>query len=164
MKVEKGKVVFIHYTVKNSHGDIIDTSIGIDPLGYVHGDGTLIRGLEMALEGQQKGDKLKIDIEPSDAYGEYSEALIKTAPLAEFEDVALDVGEDIEIEIDTDQGVESAFATVLKIENDNVVFDLNHPLAGQPLMVDVEVLNVRAQTPEEADTGHIMDQPIPESL
>ncbi|MEZ5021815.1 MAG: FKBP-type peptidyl-prolyl cis-trans isomerase [Chitinophagales bacterium] len=67
MQIAKNKVGFIHYELKNEKGEILDSSAGREPLGYIHGIGNLIPGLEKELEGKKTGDKLSVVIAPEEA-------------------------------------------------------------------------------------------------
>lgn len=157
MKIEKDKVVFIDYTLKNRSGDVLDSSIGQEPLPYVHGAGDIIVGLEKALEGKQKGEKINVTVLAKDGYGEYLEELVREATKDEFSDVQdLKEGTHFEVEIETEDGPQVTMATILEVSTDTVKFDMNHPLAGEDLHFEIEVINVREQSPEEADTGRIL--------
>jgi FKBP-type peptidyl-prolyl cis-trans isomerase SlyD len=153
MKISKNKVVSINYTLTNDAGDVLDTSSGRDPLAYIHGTGALIPGLESELENKTKGEKLKAVIAPEEAYGVRNEKLVMSVPKANFQgDEPLEIG--MQISVRTNQG--SSVATVTDIDNnDNVTLDMNHPLAGETLHFDVEVMSVREATAEEISHGHV---------
>ena len=85
MKIENDKWVEIHYTLKDDAGQQLDSSVGNEPLGYVHGRGYLIPGLENLLAGHEPGDKFSAHIEPKDGYGEYDERLIVELDREKFE-------------------------------------------------------------------------------
>ena len=160
MEITKNKVVLIDYTLKNNQGDVLDTSIGAEPLPYLHGAGDIIVGLENALEGRKKGDKFSVKIMPNEAYGDYQEELVQDAPKEEFKGIEnLDVGIQLEVEIETDIGPQTTVAEVVEVSEKSVKFDMNHPLAGEELNFEVEVKEVRDQTAEEVDTGQIANNP-----
>lgn len=157
MKIEKDKVVLIDYTLKNSDGDVLDSSIGQEPLPYVHGAGDIIIGLEKALEGKQKGEKINVTVSSEEGYGDYLDELVREAKKDEFSDVQdLKEGTHFEVEIETEEGPQVTMATILEVGPDTVTFDMNHPLAGEDLYFEIEVKDVRDQSPEEADTGRIL--------
>ncbi|MCA9405780.1 MAG: peptidylprolyl isomerase [Candidatus Omnitrophica bacterium] len=152
MKIEEKKVVTFHYTLKNPQGDLLDTSDGGEPLAYIHGMRNIIAGLEAALEGKEAGEKLSVTIHPQDAYGMMDEELIKAVPLSQFpEKDAVKPGAQFQLS----SGTEVRIATVVKVENEEVTIDLNHPLAGQTLCFDVEIVGVRDAAQEELDHGHV---------
>ena len=84
MQISKNKVASIHYTLKDNQGTVIDSSIGREPLNYLHGAGNLIVGMEEGLEGKTKGDKFQLKISPAKGYGEKDEALVQKVPRSAF--------------------------------------------------------------------------------
>ncbi len=147
MKIEKNAFVKLHFELKDDKGTVIDSSIGDDPLEYIHGLGFFIEGLEEALEGKEIGEKLNISLSPEKAYGEVSEDLISEVPVSEFGDELskLEVGQPVQITSDDGEFV----VTVSEIKDDVVVLDANHPLAGKTLVFDIEILEVRVATEDE---------------
>ena len=157
MQIENDKVVSIHYTLKNSQGDVLDSSIGHDPLPYVHGAGDIIIGLENALEGKKKGDKLNVTVLAKDGYGEYLETLVQEEKKEKFSDIKeLKEGTEFEVEIETEAGPQVTIATILEVGNETVTFDMNHPLAGEDLYFEIEVKDVREKSSEESDIDRII--------
>jgi FKBP-type peptidyl-prolyl cis-trans isomerase SlyD len=148
MTIQKDKVVSIHYTLKNKEGQIIDSSRGKDPLNYLHGRGNLIRGMEEGLEGKNKGDKLDLKISPDKGYGIRNEELVQEVPRTAFGDQKVEKG----MEFNTQSG---HTVVVTKVGLEKVTVDANHPLAGEELFFDVEVLDVREATSDEIDHGHV---------
>ena len=152
MKIEKNRAVQIHYTLKDDQGEVLDSSMGHDPLPYIHGIGALIPGLEKELLGKEAGEKFTAIIAPADGYGDFNEDRVFQVPAGEFEgDDELEVG--MQVQIDTEDG--TAVATVTEIDGEQVTLDLNHPLAGVSLHFDVEVVEVRAATAQELNHGHV---------
>ena len=110
-------------------------------LSYVHGGyGQLFEKLEQALEGRQAGDRLQVQLEPEDAFGEYDAGLIRLEKTERYGD-GLAVGMEIE--------EESRFYRVTDIAGGSAVLDANHPLAGMALRFSVVILSVRPATREE---------------
>lgn len=155
MKIEKHKVVSIHYTLKGDNGDVLDTSRreGGQPLYYIQGIGNLIPGLEAALEGKEPGNSLEVSIEPADAYGEVDESLVKQVLRSAFE-AAQDLQVGMRFQSQDQQGNMQLF-TISEIEGDNITINGNHDLAGQRLHFDVEVMETRDASQEELDHGHV---------
>jgi FKBP-type peptidyl-prolyl cis-trans isomerase SlyD len=152
VKIEKNRVVQIHYTLKDDQGEILDSSIDHDPLPYIHGVGALIPGLEKELLGKVAGDKFTTIISPADGYGVYDEDQVFQVSADGFEEEdELELG--MQVQIDTENG--PAVGTVTEIEGEEVTIDLNHPLAGVSLHFEVEVVEVRAATKQELDHGHV---------
>lgn len=153
MNITKNKVALIHYTLKDDNGSVLDSSEGKDPLAYIQGIGNLIPGLEEELEGKVAGDKLETSIAPEKGYGERTDQNVHVVPLSSFQpDGDEKLQEGMQVKVETNQGV--SIADVAKIEGEDVTLDLNHPLAGETLHFNVEVVDVREATKEELDHGH----------
>ncbi|HEY8539331.1 MAG TPA: peptidylprolyl isomerase [Steroidobacteraceae bacterium] len=152
MQVTQDTVVSIHYTLTDDAGNTLDTSLGGEPLAYLHGNGNLIPGLENALEGKKVGDKVSVKVPPSEAYGEYDKSLVQQVPRRAFKGIA-DVQVGMQFQVSTPMGPRAV--TVTNIVGDLVTVDGNHPLAGQHLNFDVEVTDIRAATEEELAHGHV---------
>jgi FKBP-type peptidyl-prolyl cis-trans isomerase SlyD len=152
MQVADNMAVSIHYTLTNDDGEVLDSSIGDEALVYLHGGGNIISGLEKALHGKVAGDKFTVRIAPEDAYGELMEEMIQVISRDMFEGIDnIEVGMQFHADVSSGSGV----VTVVNIEDDDITIDGNHPLAGLALTFDVEVIDVRAATEEEAAHGHI---------
>lgn len=152
MQIAKDLVACIEYTLTDDAGTVIDSSVGGEPLAYLHGAGNIIPGLEDALEGKKVGDSFKVSIAPADGYGEKNEGLMQVVPKEMFQGVdTIEVG--MQFHAQTDHGMQ--VITVAAVEGSNITVDGNHPLAGQNLNFDVKVVEVRAASAEELDHGHV---------
>jgi len=146
MQITKDKFVAIHYTLKDESGELMDSSVGGEPLAFVYGRGYLISGLESQLEGKVAGEKFSCTIQPEDAYGQRDERLVATVPLSDFDSsVQVEVG--MQFQVTTPEG--PAIVTVVKVDGDKVTIDGNHEMAGKVLNFDIEVVEVRDMTEEE---------------
>ena len=151
MQVEKNKVVSIDYTLTNAEGQTLDTSKGREPLSYLHGGGQIIPGLESALEGKNQGDAVQAVIPPEQGYGTRNDRLVQDVPRQAFAGVA-NIQPGMQFQAQTSGG--PRVVTVVGIGDATVKVDANHPLAGQTLHFDVNVVDVRDPTPEELSHGH----------
>jgi FKBP-type peptidyl-prolyl cis-trans isomerase SlyD len=152
MQISKGKVASFHYTLTNDQGTILDRSESEEPLSYIHGFGMIIPGLEQALVGRSTGDTFRITIEPAEAYGERHEELIQNISPSVFpEDLKIEPG--MQFHAQTEDGTQ--LITVMKVEDEQVTIDANHPLAGERLTFQVEVTGIREATEEEKSHGHV---------
>ena len=151
MQISDKMAVSIHYTLTNNAGEKLDSSIGAEPLVYLHGAGNIISGLEDVLREKTVGDKFCVTIEPENAYGEEQAEMIQVVSKSMFEDMPLEVGMQFNAEVSNGPGV----ITVVNIDGDEVTVDGNHPLAGEALTFDVEVMTIRTATEEEMAHGHI---------
>lgn len=153
MKIAKERVALFHYTLKNEGGEILDSSEGESPMAYLHGEHNIVEGLEKALEGKEVGDKLDVTVEPAEAYGEYDENLVQPVPREQFGDNPVEVGN--QFHADTAIGPRVVTVVAIDDEQDQVVIDANHALAGETLHFNVEVVEVREASKEELDHGHV---------
>ncbi|WP_127959875.1 peptidylprolyl isomerase [Serratia microhaemolytica] len=152
MKVAKDLVVSLAYQVRTEDGVLVDESPVSAPLDYLHGHGSLISGLENALEGRSVGEEFDVHVGANDAYGSYDENLVQRVSKDVFMGVdELEVG--MRFLADTDQG--PVPVEITEIDGDQVVVDGNHMLAGQNLNFSVHVVAVRDATPEELAHGHV---------
>jgi FKBP-type peptidyl-prolyl cis-trans isomerase SlyD len=151
MEINKDKVVTMHYRLTNDEGVELDSSEGSDPLVFLHGHGAIIPGLESALVGKKKSDKLKVRVAAKEAYGEHDERLKIKVPMTSFansDQVVLGA----QFQADTEDG--PSVVTIVGIEKDGVLIDGNHPLAGVDLNFDVQIVDVREATKDELSHGH----------
>ena len=151
MTVENGKVVSFHYTLTNAQGDVLDQSQE-HPMPYLHGAGNIIPGLEKELAGKKVGDKLTVNVPAAEAYGEYHEQLVNDVPREAFQGVD-QIEPGMQFQANTPEGVQ--VITVKAVNGETVTVDANHPLAGQDLNFDVEIVEVREATEEESAHGHV---------
>ena len=139
-QVQKGDAVSVHYHGRLTDGTTFDSSEGRAPLQFTAGTGNVIKGFDDAVINMKVGDKKTVNIPPSDAYGERTDDMILNHPLSEFPaDVTVEVG--MELQMGDDQG--NVFPVVIiGVENDVVVLDANHPLAGQELVFEIEMVSI----------------------
>jgi FKBP-type peptidyl-prolyl cis-trans isomerase SlyD len=159
MKIEKNTVVSLRYKLTDAQNNIIEEPDS--PMVYLHGgyEGTFPK-IETLLDGQDVGYEASIQLEPSEAFGEYDPELLKIEPRARFPE-PLEVGmqfegvPDAEDEGDSgDADDEPLIYTVTDVADSQVVLDGNHPLAGMALRFWVQVEDIRAATEEEIENRH----------
>jgi FKBP-type peptidyl-prolyl cis-trans isomerase SlyD len=152
MQITDKLAVSIHYILTNGAGEELDNSRKEEPMVYLHGSGQIIPGLENALAGKKVSDKFTVTIDPVDAYGEKRDDMLQVVPMDMFVDAGkVEVG--MQFHADASHGVSAV--TVTKVENDEVTIDGNHPLAGETLTFDVEVMDIRPATEDELSHQHI---------
>ncbi len=147
----KPSVVTFHYTLRDSAGNVIDTSAGGDPITYLEGAGQVIDGLDEQLRGVAAGTKQRVQVSAAKAYGERDESQIRTLKRSEVPvEGELNPGDQFK----TDTDLYAPIVTVVDADEHNVTLDANHPLAGMDLIFDVEIISVRAATADEIKHGH----------
>jgi FKBP-type peptidyl-prolyl cis-trans isomerase SlyD len=150
--VAAGKVISIHYTLKDEDGEVLDSSDGGQPLAFIHGAGNIVPGLERQLTGKQVGDKLAAVVPPEEGYGVPEGPGPQPVPRSAFPpDVELESGLQFLARGPRDESIP---LWVVEVMDDTVLVDGNHPLAGVTLHFDVEVVGVRDATAEEKAHGH----------
>lgn len=152
MKISSGAVVSIHYTLTDDQGEVIDSSQGQDPLQYEHGSGNIIPGLEKALDGHATGDNVQVTVEPEEAYGQRNDEMIQSVSRETFANVDK-VEPGMQFRVETEKG--PMVVQVKDVMEESVVLDFNHPLAGERLHFDVDVMDVNENDGEE-DTPKII--------
>ncbi len=151
MEITKDCVAQFHYTLIDDQGDTLESSRDGEPMAYLHGHNNIIKGLETALEGKQKGDSFSVTVAPEDAYGERRDGMEQRVPVKHMMG-AKRWKKGMAGWIKTDQGQRQF--TVVKVGKFMADVDFNHPLAGKTLTFDVEVMDVREATAEEISHRH----------
>jgi FKBP-type peptidyl-prolyl cis-trans isomerase SlyD len=153
MKIADKKAVAIEFTLKDDAGEVIETSVGKDPLWYLQGLGNLVPGLEKALEGKAVGDTVDIKLAPADGYGERNAKEVRNVPLRKFKAQRIQVGGRYQIQAEDGLRV----VVVMAVNGDYAQVDGNHPLAGKSLHFICKVIDVRDATEDEQQHGHVHD-------
>lgn len=149
MKVEKGKYVELDYEGTLEDGKVFDSSKHGEhshPLGFVAGEGMVIKGFDDAVDGMEVGDEKTFEIEPEDAYGPYNEELKKDIPRNLLpKDQEPEVG--MMMVLATPDGRQYP-ARIVEVNDKNIMVDLNHPLAGKKLKFSIKVLDIKDEAPK----------------
>lgn len=153
LAVADGLVVSLAYSLRLDDGDEIDAAAADDPLVYLHGAGNIIPGLERALAGMKVGQTKKVAVDPSDGYGEVVPDAYEIVPYEAFP-AGMELREGMGLRMVDDNSGQVIEAYISELQEEGVLLDLNHPLAGETLFFDVEVVNLREATSEELDHGH----------
>ena len=153
MQIAKDMVVTMHYTLTLDNGQVVDTSADREPLSFLVGHDQIIPGLEIELIGLSTGDKKTVIVAAKDAYGEHDENLVETVERDKIPS-NIELKEGLVLRANRENGEIMEF-TVKSFDDENVVFDLNHPLAGETLTFNTEIMNVRQASNEEIAHGHV---------
>jgi FKBP-type peptidyl-prolyl cis-trans isomerase SlyD len=142
-------VVSVAFRLYDAAGDLLDEVTAAEPLTYVHGYAQLLRGLEAGLEGAAVGEARSIVVLPEEAFGEHDpDARLEIDP-DDFPGAA-DARVGDEIVATGPDGVE-AVHRILDVDEDAIVVDLNHPLAGEVLRFEVTICDVRPASDEDLE-------------
>jgi FKBP-type peptidyl-prolyl cis-trans isomerase SlyD len=147
------RVISFHYTLTNKAGEVIDTSRDQqEPFSYLEGKSQIIPGLEKVLALLSVGDTKKIEVAAAEAYGMPDAQLIVEVPRDKLPgNQEINVGD--QFQASGPQG-EMLLFRVLELNGDQVKLDGNHPLAGEDLVFDVEIMKIRDATATELAHGH----------
>jgi FKBP-type peptidyl-prolyl cis-trans isomerase SlyD len=145
------QVISFQYVLRNDGGEVLD-SVGADhPISFLEGSGMIIDGLEKTLRSMDQGERRKVSLAPEMAYGLHDPNLIQSVDRKVLPIDELNVGDMFRAGGDH----HAPIVRVVSIEGDQVTLDANHPLAGQRLHFEVEVMAKRPATAEEIDHGHV---------
>jgi peptidylprolyl isomerase len=135
-----GDTVLFHYTGSLRDGTVFDSSSGRDPLRVTLGSGQVIRGVDDALIGMAPGQEKSVTIAADEAYGPHRPELLHEVQRAAIPpEVNLEVGQQLE---GRDTGGQSLRLTVVEVADNMVTLDANHPLAGQDLRFDLQLVEI----------------------
>ncbi len=149
-KVEKGLFVSVNYTGTLENGEQFDSSEGRQPLEFKVGEGQMIKGFEDAVMGMALNETKKFTLSPAEAYGERDENFIHEFPKAQIPpEVAPEVGQTLAL---TSPDGHHVPARVVAVDDEKVTFDLNHPLAGETLTFDIQIMSI-SDTPIQNPAG-----------
>ncbi len=155
MNIAADSVVSFHYRLQNEMGEELENSHDSTPTLYLHGHDGILAGLEKALAGKAAGDRVSVTLEPQDAYGlrvEGSEQRVPIKHLVLDAKTKRNLKKGMVVAVQTEHGGRPM--VILKAGKFTVDLDTNHPLAGQTLTFDIEIVDVRDATLEEKSHGH----------
>jgi len=144
-QVKSGDKVKVHYHGKLTSGETFDSSEGRSPLEFEVGGGMVIKGFDDGVTGMSTGEKKTLNIPFDEAYGPRNPEMIIEFPKDKFpSDMPLEVG--LPLMMSGAKG-EQFQVVVSQIKDDSVMLDANHPLAGQDLVFDIELVEIVGGSP-----------------
>lgn len=144
-QVKKGDKVKVHYHGKLTSGETFDSSEGKEPLEFKVGEGSVIKGFEEGVMGMQIGDKKTIQVSIEDAYGPKNEEMLIEFPKDRF---SSDMNPEVGMPLTMSNGSGQNFrVTIVEVKVDSVILDANHPLAGEDLIFDIELVEISGGSP-----------------
>ncbi len=144
-QVKKGDTIKVHYHGKLVDGTTFDSSEGREPLEFVVGCGMVIPGFDDGVTGMAVGDKKTVQIPADEAYGPKQEDMIMEFPKEKFPaEMVPEVG--MQLNMNNGQG-QSFPVVIVEVLDEVVVLDANHPLAGQDLIFDLELIEIKGAKP-----------------
>lgn len=144
------RVISFNYTLKDSKGQVLDSSSD-GPLSFLTGIGQIIPKLEDEVVGMLIGQKKTVQLAAADAYGMPDPKMTMEVPSQDLAHLQIEEGAFLQLNL----GHQMKVVRVVKIGDDKVTLDGNHPLAGVDLTFDVELVESRPATSEEISHGHV---------
>lgn len=139
-KAKENDRVRVHYKGTMENDQVFDDSRSREPIEFVIGDGLLLQGFESAIVGMEKGDTKTIQIPAKEGYGPLREELVFNVQRSQFpQDLELELGMALELPLEEER---TLHVTVVDISEENVSLDANHPLAGQNLTFELELIEI----------------------
>lgn len=140
-QAQAGNTVLVHYKGTLPDGQLFDSSEGREPLSFELGSGMVIKGFDDGVTGMEVGDKKTVHIPNADAYGPINEEMIIDFPRNQIPDeVPLVVGETLNMH---QEGNGQVMQVVIReVTDEHVILDANHPLAGQDLIFELELVGI----------------------
>ena len=152
--IEDGKQVSMMYTL-TVDGDVVDSNAGGEPLVYVQSGGQILPALEAELAGLKVGDKKSVSLAAVDGYGEITEEAYMEVPLEQIPEEARKV--DAQLQSPDYPGP----IRIIEVKEEVAVLDFNHPLAGQDLAFEVEIVAIEDAPAELVEEVEIVDAAAP---
>ena len=139
-QVKSGDIVRVHYHGKLTNGTTFDSSEGRDPLEFTVGSGQVIKGFDDAMLNMNIGEKKTVNIPVENAYGQRNDDMMMEYPLSEF---PADMKPEVGMELHMSDTMGNVFPVVIaEVREDNVLLDANHPLAGEDLVFEIELVSI----------------------
>jgi len=132
------KVYTVHYWLKGPDDTVVDTSEGGEPMKIAMGSKDTIEGLQKAVDGREAGERLEVTIPPELAYGPRRPEFVNSIDRALFDIADIEPG----MKFQTNTGEQTQIIQVIEVNDNGVVVDANHPLAGLTLEFELEIVSV----------------------
>lgn len=148
--VAEGSTIKLHYKGTFPDGEEFDSSYERNPITVNVGEGEILPGLENALVGMTVGETKHVSLASTDAYGDRNPNAYAAVPKGNFpEDFVEQLEKGTTIPLTNPQGMQM-LGTVETINDESIIFDMNHPMAGKDLEFDIEVVDF--EETEETDS------------
>jgi peptidylprolyl isomerase len=142
-QAKKGDTVRVHYEGRLTDGQVFDSSEGGEPLEFEVGSGQVITGFDEGVQGMSVGDKKSVEIEADDAYGQRNEDLARAVPRDSINlETEPQPGTNLVLQLPDGNEIPVA---ITEVTADSITLDANHPLAGQKLIFDIELVSINEE-------------------
>ncbi len=142
-QAKKGDTVRVHYEGRLTDGEVFDSSKGGEPLEFEVGSGQVITGFDEGVQGMSVGDKKSVEIEAENAYGQRNEDLARAVPRDSINlETEPEPGTNLVLQLPDGNEIPVA---ITEVTEDSITLDANHPLAGQKLIFDIELVSINEE-------------------
>lgn len=139
-QAKHGDTVRVHFTGKLNDGTVFGTSTGRDPLQFTIGKGQMLQGFQQAVVGMNPGESKTTTVLVEEAYGPRDEEMVRVVDRDRIpEDLEAEIGDELTIR---QPDGETVIVTVTDVSESSVTLDSNHPLAGEDLTFDIQLVEI----------------------
>ncbi len=142
LPIDSGTTVTLHFSLTLENGHIVDSNFEASPATFTVGDGNLLPGFESPLMGLVDGDEREFSIPPENAFGQHNPQNVQAVERNNFEDGELELGTMFSFQ----NGDGELPGVVVEVQDNEVMVDFNHPLAGQIILFTVKIISVTPQS------------------
>ena len=142
LEVELGTKVTLHFALVLEDGDVIDSNFETAPATFTVGDGNLLPGFESTLIGLENGDEREFTIPPEEAFGQHNPQNVQRVDRSNFDQQELEVGAMFSFQ----NGDGELPGVIIEFEDEEILVDFNHPLAGKNIIFQVKIMNIAPQS------------------
>ena len=142
LEVELGTKVTLHFALVLEDGDVIDSNFETGPATFTVGDGNLLPGFESTLIGLENGDEREFTIPPEEAFGQHNPQNVQRVDRSNFDQQELEVGAMFSFQ----NGDGELPGVIIEFEDEEILVDFNHPLAGKNIIFQVKIMDIAPQS------------------
>ena len=142
LEVELGTKVTLHFALVLEDGDVIDSNFETAPATFTVGDGNLLPGFESTLIGLENGDEREFTISPEEAFGQHNPQNVQRVDRSNFDQQELEVGAMFSFQ----NGDGELPGVIIEFEDEEILVDFNHPLAGKNIIFQVKIMDIAPQS------------------
>jgi FKBP-type peptidyl-prolyl cis-trans isomerase SlpA len=142
LEVELGTKVTLHFALVLEDGDVIDSNFETVPATFTVGDGNLLPGFESTLIGLENGDEREFTIPPEEAFGQHNPQNVQRVDRSNFDQQELEVGAMFSFQ----NGDGELPGVIIEFEDEEILVDFNHPLAGKNIIFQVKIMDITPQS------------------
>ena len=142
LEVELGTKVTLHFALILEDGDVVDSNFETAPATFTVGDGNLLPGFESTLIGLENGDEREFTIPPEEAFGQHNPQNVQRVDRSNFDQQELEVGAMFSFQ----NGDGELPGVIIEFEDEEILVDFNHPLAGKNIIFQVKIMDITPQS------------------